>query len=199
MEIELKNLNKKFNEKSIFNNFNFKFHSSKRYALYGPNGSGKTTLLKLISNLVKEDDGEIKFTNKNSSISYINSDTRSFFQRLSAVDNLYFFGSINGMTKTQVLTVINEDFEDFNIAGFMNMPLSNLSLGQVQIINIIRGFLMQPNVLLCDEIFANLDEKNAKNLILFLNNYKAKKDLIEIYTSHNKDFLKNFCDEEIFL
>ena len=199
MEIELKNLNKKFNEKSIFNNFNFKFHSSKRYALYGPNGSGKTTLLKLISNLVKEDDGEIKFTNKNSSISYINSDTRSFFQRLSAVDNLYFFGSINGMTKTQVLRVINEDFKDFNIADFMNMPLSNLSLGQVQIINIIRGFLMQPNVLLCDEIFANLDEKNAKNLILFLNNYKAKKDLIEIYTSHNKDFLKNFCDEEIFL
>lgn len=199
MEIELKNLNKKFNEKSIFNNFNFKFHSSKRYALYGPNGSGKTTLLKLISNLVKEDDGEIKFTNKNSSISYINSDTRSFFQRLSAVDNLYFFGSINGMTKTQVLTVINEDFEDFNIAGFMNMPLSNLSLGQVQIINIIRGFLMQPNVLLCDEIFANLDEKNAKNLVLFLNKYRAKKDLIEIYTSHNRDFLKNFCDEEVFL
>ena len=199
MEIELKNLNKKFNEKSIFNNFNFKFHSSKRYALYGPNGSGKTTLLKLISNLVKEDDGEIKFTNKNSSISYINSDTRSFFQRLSAVDNLYFFGSINGMTKTQVLRVINEDFKDFNIADFMNMPLSNLSLGQVQIINIIRGFLMQPNVLLCDEIFANLDEKNAKNLILFLNNYRTKKDLIEIYTSHNKDFLKNFCDEEIFL
>ena len=71
------------------------------------------------------------------------------------------------MTKTQVLTVINEDFKDFNIADFMNMPLSNLSLGQVQIINIIRGFLMQPNVLLCDEIFANLDEKNAKNFNTF--------------------------------
>ena len=140
MEIELKNLCKKFNEKSIFMNFNFKFRSSSRYALYGPNGSGKTTLLKLISDLVKVDDGEIKFTNKNSSISYINSDTRSFFQRLSAVDNLYFFGSINGMTKTQVLRVINEDFKDFNIADFMNMPLSNLSLGKVQIINIIRGF-----------------------------------------------------------
>ena len=199
MEIELKNLNKKFNKKSIFMNFNFKFLSSRRYALYGPNGSGKTTLLKLISNLVKEDDGEIKFTNKNSSISYINSDTRSFFQRLSPVDNLYFFGSINGMSKTQVLRLIEEDFKDFNIANYMNMPLSNLSLGQVQIINIIRGFLIQPNVLLCDEIFANLDEKNVKNLILFLNNYRAKKDLIEIYTSHNKDFLKNFCDEEIFL
>ena len=103
------------------------------------------------------------------------------------------------MSKTQVLRLIEEDFKDFNISNYMNMPLSNLSLGQVQIINIIRGFLMQPNVLLCDEIFANLDEKNAKNLILFLNNYKAKKDLIEIYTSHNKDFLKNFCDEEIFL
>ena len=199
MEIELKNLCKKFNEKSIFINFNYKFLSSKRYALLGPNGSGKTTLLKLISNLVKEDSGEIKFTTKNLSISYINSDTRSFFQRLSAVDNLYFFGSINGMSKTQVLKVIEEDFKDFNIASFIDMPVSNLSLGQVQIINIIRGFLIQPNVLLCDEIFANLDEENVKNLILFLNNYRNKGDLIEIYTSHNKDFLENFCDEGIFL
>ena len=199
MEIELKNINKRFNEKSIFTNFNFTFYSSRRYGLYGPNGSGKTTLLKLISNLVKEDDGEIKFTNKNPSISYINSDTRTFFQRLSPIDNLYFFGSINGMSKTQVRRAIEEDFKDFNITSFMDMPLSNLSLGQVQIINIVRGFLIQPNVLLCDEIFANLDEKNLKNLILFLNNYKAKKDLVEIYTSHNKDFLKNFCDEEIFL
>ena len=106
MEIELKNLCKKFNEKSVFMNFNFKFRSSSRYALYGPNGSGKTTLLKLISDLVKVDDGEIKFTNKNSSISYINSDTRTFFQRLSPVDNLYFFGSINGMSKTQVRELI---------------------------------------------------------------------------------------------
>lgn len=199
MEIELKNLNKKFKEKSIFKNFNFKFYSSRRYALCGPNGSGKTTLLKLISNLVKEDDGEIKFTNKNLSISYINSDTRSFFQRLSPVDNLYFFGSINGLCKTQVLKIIEEDFADFNIANFMNAPLSNLSLGQIQMINIIRGFLIQPDVLLCDEIFANLDEKNTKNLILFLDDYKAKKDLIEIYTSHNKDFLNNFCDEEVYL
>ena len=199
MEIELKNLNKKFNKKSVFTNFNFKFRSSRRYALYGPNGSGKTTLLKLISNLVKEDDGEINFTNKNSSITYINSDTRSFFQRLSPLDNLYFFGSINGMSKTQVLRLIEEDFKDFNISNYMNMPLSNLSLGQVQIINIIKGFLIQPNILLCDEIFANLDEKNAKNLVLFLNKYRAKKDLIEIYTSHNRDFLKNFCDEEVFL
>ena len=199
MEIELKKLNKKFNEKSIFLNFNFKFYSSRRYALHGPNGSGKTTLLKLISNLVKEDEGEIKFSNKNSSISYINSDTRTFFQRLSPVDNLYFFGSINGMSKTQVLRAVQEDFKDFNITNFMDMPLSNLSLGQVQILNIVRGFLIQPNVLLCDEIFANLDEKNVKNLILFLDDYKAKKDLIEIYTSHNKDFLNNFCDEEIFL
>ena len=140
MEIELKNLCKKFNEKSIFINFNYKFLSSKRYALLGPNGSGKTTLLKLISNLVKEDSGEIEFTTKNLSISYINSDTRSFFQRLSPADNLFFFGSINGMSKTQVLKVIEEDFKDFNIASFMDMPVSNLSLGQVQIINIIRGF-----------------------------------------------------------
>jgi ABC-2 type transport system ATP-binding protein len=199
MELDLKNLSKKFNGKYIFSNFNFKFYSSRRYALYGPNGSGKTTLLKIISNLVKEDDGEVKFANKNSLVSYINSDTKSFFQRLSPIDNLYFFGSINGMSKTQVLNIINEDFKDFNISSFMHMPLSNLSLGQVQIINIIRGFLMQPNVLLCDEIFANLDEKNVKNLILFLNNYRNKADLIEIYTSHNRDFLKNFCDEGVSL
>ena len=72
------------------------------------------------------------------------------------------------MNKTQVRRAIEEDFKDFNITSFMDMPLSNLSLGQVQIINIVRGFLIQPNVLLCDEIFANLDEKNVKNLILFL-------------------------------
>lgn len=199
MELDLKNISKEFNGKYIFNNFNFKFNSSKRYALYGPNGSGKTTLLKIISNLVKEDSGEIKFGNKNSLISYINSDTRSFFQRLSPIDNLYFFGSINGMSKDHVLKVIKEDFKDFDISNFMHAPLSNLSLGQVQIVNVIRGFLIQPNILLCDEIFANLDETNVKNLILFLNNYRNKRDLIEIYTSHNKDFLETFCDEGIFL
>lgn len=64
MDIELKNIGKKFNKDWIFRNLNYEFNSNNSYAITGTNGSGKSTLLQIISGFVMPSEGEIVYTNK---------------------------------------------------------------------------------------------------------------------------------------
>lgn len=58
--IEVKNMNKNFKNKKLFNNFSLEIEANTVHALVGPNGAGKTSLLRILTGLYEEDGGEIK-------------------------------------------------------------------------------------------------------------------------------------------
>ena len=106
MEINLNKISKGYADKRILHNFSYNFNENDIYGVTGKNGSGKTTLFKIIAGLILQDSGDITF-NRNVKlnhkiVSYIDNNSRGFFLRLSCIENLYFFGAINGLKKTQI-------------------------------------------------------------------------------------------------
>ena len=186
----LSDISKSFDRKNVFVNFNYSFSFGTIYKVSGPNGSGKTTLFKLISGIYEPDSGLIEHSlDLNKSISYIDSNPRSFFHRLNVSDNLKYFLSLH-CTQYNI-SFINELIDYFEISALKKMIFSDLSQGQMQLISIIRGLSCDSKIIIFDESFTSLDsEKRSKLENLLLEKYKKQNRLI-LFCSHENNFFES--------
>ena len=185
--LEIKSISKKFSRK-IFKDFSYLFESNNIYRLSGINGSGKTTLLKLIKGIYLCDSGEINFHNnldQRNDVVYIDGNSRTFFHRLTVMENLKYFASLQNINNTHL---INELLNFFKIFDLKHKLFSSLSQGQMQIISIIRGLSSDPKIILMDEVFSSLDQKNKKIVYSYLENFISKKEALVIFTSHEDNY-----------
>lgn len=201
MHLEIKKISKYFETNKVLNNLSYKFQSSTKYGIVGPNGSGKTTLLKIIADLILPSSGEIyingiKNKHKKINISYIDNNPRSFLMRLSCIENLYYFAAINDVNIKDTNNFINNYFSFVKEDNFLQKPVNSISLGQTHILNIIRGLISSPKIILFDEFSANLDEENITKIISSLNKFIVDNgESIQIFCSPKKSFLTPFINE----
>ena len=201
MHLEIKKISKYFETNKVLNNLSYKFQSSTKYGIVGPNGSGKTTLLKIIADLILPSSGEIyingiKNKHRKINISYIDNNPRSFLMRLSCIENLYYFAAINDVNIKDTNNFINNYFSFVKEDNFLQKPVSSISLGQTHILNIIRGLISSPKIILFDEFSENLDEENITKIISSLNKFIVDNgESIQIFCSPKKSFLTPFINE----
>ena len=201
MHLEIKKISKYFETNKVLNNLSYKFQSSTKYGIVGPNGSGKTTLLKIIADLILPSSGEIyingiKNKHRKINISYIDNNPRSFLMRLSCIENLYYFAAINDVNIKDTNNFINNYFSFVKEDNFLQKPVNSISLGQTHILNIIRGLISSPKIILFDEFSANLDEENITKIISSLNKFIVDNgESIQIFCSPKKSFLTPFINE----
>ena len=185
--LEIKSISKKFSKK-IFKDFSYVFENNNIYRLSGINGSGKTTLLKLIKGIYLCDSGEINFHNNLDQINdvvYIDGNSRTFFHRLTVIQNLKYFASLQNINNEHS---INELLNFFKILDLQHKLFSTLSQGQMQLVSIIRGLSSGPKVILLDEVFSSLDQMNKKIVYSYLKNFISKKEALVIFTSHEDNY-----------
>ena len=111
MILELRNINKAFKDKEVIKNFSHEFNSLKSYGILGKNGSGKTTLLKIIANLISHDSGMILKNSREvdadaETFSYISNNQRSFYMRLSGMENLFYLELLMEKLMTRLLSIL---------------------------------------------------------------------------------------------
>lgn len=199
MNININHLQKKFDDKTVINDFSYSLDEKNVYGLVGRNGSGKTTLLKMLSGLLVPCRGEINCDKKNYQASYIDNNPRSFFLRVSCLENLYYFGAINNLSKIDVDNFIYEKFNGLGIEDFIRTPMNKISQGQNQLVAIARGLMTSPELVLYDEVFSSLDKTTLERLKNIFENYRAEKASIHIFSSHIDKILSQFTSEIIRL
>ena len=185
--LTISNISKSFGDNSLFKNFCHDFPVGGIYKLFGQNGVGKTTLLKMIKGMIIPDEGEIFLTCGNStfeSSAYVDTNTRSFFHRLTVVENLQYFLALN--KNQQNRNKIYEMAEMFEIGYLLENVFSSLSLGQMQIFSIVRGLLENPKVLLLDEALSGLDKSKIVIVNNCLNEFVKSEDNIVIFCTHQE-------------
>jgi ABC-2 type transport system ATP-binding protein len=137
-----------------------------RIAVMGPNGAGKTTLLKLIGGLLLPTEGEIVVNgfstlHRNSaarkSVGFMLNEERSFFWRLSAVENLEFFGALDNLSGADLRNRIRELIGLVGLEQAADKPISSYSSGMKQRLAMARGLIAEPGVLILDEPTRALD------------------------------------------
>jgi ABC-type multidrug transport system ATPase subunit len=181
----IEKLYKSFNNDPVFTGFSYSFENNGIYRLEGPNGAGKTTLLKMIRGIVTQDSGLITLgcgTPLAKCTTYIDANNRSFLHRLTVKENLAYFLALN--KQPQDIAMINSLLEEFNATHLLDKVFSLLSVGQMQLIALIRGLLEQPKLLLIDEALTNIDQQRIESIAGHLEAFANDSDRIVIICSH---------------
>ena len=185
-------LNKKVNY--VLNNISFELVDGEILGLIGPNGSGKTTLIKIILNLIEPNNGDIFINNREDKyLAYIDSNTRSFFWRLTPRDNLIFYGKLLDLSKQEINSRLDKLSKEFEVENILDLPFMKLSSGQMQIFNIIRALMREPSYIFLDEPTTNLDLEKSNSLLNTLKSYLLEKKIPTIWCSHDLNEIDSVC------
>ena len=184
VNVEIKDLTKIYNDKTIFNKFSIELLSDKVNCIVGESGCGKSTFLNIIAGLTSKNEGIIKEVN-NKDISYIFQEDR-LIEWLTIYDNLKM--SLRKYAKKDELEErINYILEIIDLKDVKNKYPSQLSGGMRQRINIARAIGKPSKIILMDEPFKSLDYKIKYSIIDELKDIIFNEERIVIMVTHDVD------------
>ena len=181
MILSLKNITKKYDGRTVIDNFSYTFEERGIVALTGASGVGKTTLLKIIIGLDKKCGGE-RCVDKNTKFSVAFQEHR-LLPHLTALENVLYVAFEKATDESTFSS--KELLRSFGFSDDdMNLYPSELSGGMKQRVSLARAFLHECDVLILDEPTKELDAALVKTILDFITEY-AKEHLV-IIVSHNK-------------
>ncbi|RKR83946.1 ABC-2 type transport system ATP-binding protein [Mucilaginibacter gracilis] len=190
------------NNNTFFRNFNLQIQKGERFGLFGPNGAGKTTLMNLMTGLLSVKAGriqllgqEIKGNNKqvNKLFGFVPQDF-SFYQELSPVENLEFFGAWCGLNRQQIKLRTTLLLDVLGLADVSDKPVQQFSGGMKRRVNLAIGVIHNPAILFLDEPTVGVDVQTRHAIINYLLELN-KNGTTLIYTSHQLSEAEGLCQQ----
>ncbi len=172
--IEIQGLKKKYDDFELQID-HLCLKKGKIMALIGPNGSGKSTLLKIIATLENPDEGRIFMNGANvfqSNRNMINARKKMavVFQEAALFNTTVYKNLVLGLKIRKKDSFLVKEKLDYlimklKIDQFMNRDINNLSGGEKQKVSIVRSLILNAELLLMDEPFANIDEQSKEDIV----------------------------------
>ena len=196
--LEIKNVSKKFANHLALNHVSFDVPDQSIFGLLGPNGAGKTTLIRIINMITACDEGEIflngeKLRQKHiEHIGYL-PEERGLYKKMKVGEQALYLAQLKGLSRTEAMVKLKYWFEKFEIIGWWNRKVEELSKGMQQKIQFVVTVLHDPKLLIFDEPFSGFDPINAniiKDEILRLRENGAT----IIFSTHNMSSVEELCD-----
>ena len=189
MELQVKNLSKRFGDKTVLENINFSMQSGEFVTFVGSSGCGKSTLLRLIAGLDHPSGGRIQVDG--SPVEGPGPDRGMVFQKyslypwLNAADNVAFGMRLQGMTSHDVRDRTAYFLEVVGLRDAATKLPRELSGGMQQRVAIARALATNPSVLLLDEPFGALDLQNRETMQDFLHKLWQRTGLTVLLITHD--------------
>jgi len=152
--------------KRVLSGVSFSVGAGEVFGLLGPNGAGKTTLLKILCTLLEPNQGRAAIFGQDvvqqgaearRLLGYCPGVERSFYMRLSARENLGFYGTLNNLSAPTLRSRIPLLLADVGLEAAGDQPVRNYSTGMLQRLALARALLHQPRLLVFDEPTRSLD------------------------------------------
>jgi ABC-2 type transport system ATP-binding protein len=200
--IEVKNLTKKFGNFTAVDNISFDVKKSEVFGLLGPNGAGKTTTIRMLSTLSRPTDGTariggydiVKKDNKVRQLIGLVSEKMIMYDRLTAEENLRFFGKLYSIPKSTLNGRIDELLELVQLTKWKNSKVGTFSTGMKQRMNVVRALLNMPKVLFLDEPTLGLDPQSTVEVREFIKKINKENETTIILTTHMMNEADILCD-----
>ena len=190
--VEFKNITKSYPGVIANKNISFSIQPNSIHAILGENGAGKSTLVKILYGHVNQDQGDIYINSKNVRITSPSAAKKlginmvfqhfSLFESLTVAENL-ILGIDKKLSMSELIQKSQSISSKYGFNLNLNSPISSLSVGQRQSVEIVRSLLNDPKILILDEPTSVLTPDEIKNLFKIINNL-VQDNLTVIFISH---------------
>ncbi len=198
--IEIKNVTKKYGDKTAITNINFNVNDGEIFAFIGHNGAGKTTLIKSIVGIHDFNEGEILINGKSikdepiackKEIAYV-PDNPELYENMKAIDFINFMCDMYETPLDERTKNIKKYAKMFEIEDKLNDEISSFSHGMKQKIALISALAHNPKILVMDEPFVGLDPKAVFEVKEIMNEM-IKEGKIIFFSTHILDVAEKLC------
>ena len=212
LAVETKSLTRVFEPKKkkegksvvALDSVDLKIQRGELFGLLGPNGAGKTTLLKILSTLLLPTSGkayvagfdvEMEFHDVRRRINMVSGGEISGYGLLTVKENLWMFSQFYGIKSKVALDRIDSLLALFELSDKKNEKVRTLSTGQRQKMNVIRGFITDPEIIFLDEPTLGLDVNASKVIRDYIVDWVSDgKSRTVLLTTHYMAEADQLCD-----
>ena len=222
MSLEVKNLSKKYGEKTVVENLSFEMKVPGVFALLGTNGAGKTTSIRMMLNMLSKDSGEVLWNGAPLDTAICNvgylAEERGLYPKYTLMDQLVYFAGLRGIPKAEAKKRIRFWAERLEVEEYLYPQVQKpevgkkrgrvktqapkkadqLSKGNQQKIQFMTALLPDPDLLILDEPLSGLDPVNTDLFKGIIREQIAKGKYL-IMSSHQMATVEEFCTDIIIL
>ncbi|MBL0075837.1 MAG: ABC transporter ATP-binding protein [Rhodocyclaceae bacterium] len=191
--IELTNISKRFEQKKLvveaLKSVSLSIEEGEVFGFVGPNGAGKSTTIKLILNIIREYQGEVKIfgidareANSRRRVGYV-PEVVALYEQLSPLEILRTGLDMHQLRPANPDAVCMKWLEQFSVAHVAKRPIRNLSKGTAQRVALAHAMVVEPRLLILDEPLSGLDPIGRKDVVAILAEYQRNGGTVFL-TSH---------------
>ena len=204
--IKVENLYKSFGKVKAVNGISFTVRDGEITGLLGPNGAGKTTTLRMLYSLLPPDAGQILIDGLDPTTDAmaikrtlgVVPDSRGLYTRMSARENIAYYGKLHGMPAREIKQRIDELVQTLDMHDFIDRRAEGFSQGQRVKVAIARAMVHKPQTVLLDEPSNGLDVMSTRALRRYILDLKEAGHSV-VLSTHIMQEVAALCDRIIII
>jgi len=205
--IEVDRLNHSYGDFQAIRELSFSVRGGEVFGLLGPNGAGKTTTIRLLNGLFPATGGAMKVMGFDPKVDGsrirqhvgVLTETPALYERLTARQNLRFFGVMAGMSDAEIKTRSAELLEVFSLSDRADERPAAYSKGMKQRLALARAWLAGPKLLFLDEPTSGLDPQAAVMVRELIAGVRTREGTTVLVCTHNLDEAQRLCDRMLIM
>ncbi|WP_331774831.1 ABC transporter ATP-binding protein [Sulfurospirillum sp. 1612] len=209
MSLKVQNISYQLKSRLLLDALSFEAHEGEMKVIIGPNGAGKTTLLKIVSRILKQQQGHL-YLNEQSiddfsprDISKILSYMPQFSEfpsmRVLEVLELGRYTSAKGRIKKEDRMLIEQMIADLSLEKVLDKNIATLSGGERQKVLLAASLIQEPKILILDEPISSLDPKNQLEVLKIIKKMTKERHIITLIVLHDIQHALHYGDALLML
>lgn len=197
--LEVRSIVKRFAGHVAIDGVSFTVQPGRIFGLLGPNGAGKTTTIRIVNRILMPDEGEVLLGDRPMTdadlarVGYL-PEERGLYKKMKVGEQAVYLARLKGLSRDEAEKRLRRWFDKFEIGGWWNRKVEELSKGMQQKVQFIATVLHEPELVILDEPFSGFDPVNAELLKKEVLELKEKGCTI-MFSSHNMNSVEEICDD----
>jgi ABC-2 type transport system ATP-binding protein len=201
--LELTTVTKRFGGFVAVNSLSFHVPKGSIIGFLGPNGAGKSTSLRMALGILTPDEGHVRLFGETPSLDALHRvgflpEERGLYKKMTARATISYFARLKGMGHSASLKRADELLEATGLGIFRRSPISKLSKGMAQKVQILSTLAHEPDFLILDEPFSGLDPVNQTALEALIREQHQRGATI-LFSTHVMEHAERLCEGIVML
>jgi len=201
--LKIDNVVKRFHDKTAVDGASFEVMKGSIFGLLGPNGAGKTTLIRIITSILKADEGTVYLNGEKlndfhpTQIGYM-PEERGLYKKMKVGEQLLYLAQLRGMTYKDAKASIISWMKKFEMEDWWNKKIEELSKGMQQKVQFIVTVVHNPKLIILDEPFTGLDPVNTELIRQEIMKLSENGATI-IFSTHRMEQVEEICEDIVLV